>query len=72
MGEGLKISKNFEIKKRIKTLDELYRVLNEEKSLYVCNWKRISPTAFLLSWQFKLITKWLYSGQFYTIKKIKK
>lgn len=68
---GRKISKNFEIVKKIETLEELSNILETQKSIYVNRWDRISPTAFLLSWQFRLIKSWLYSGCFFEIKKIK-
>jgi hypothetical protein len=52
--------------KKIVCLDELFSY----ESIYVTNWKKAHPTAFFLSWQYRLLKDWLDKGIFYTaIKK---
>ena len=61
---GLVVSKgNFKLKKKIETLDEFWRVINTEKSLYFKN--KMYPTAFFFSWQIKNINRWISAGYFW-------
>jgi len=60
-----RISKNYLKGDQIKNCRELF----DHKSVYVKTWDRISPTAFLLSWQYRLIYKWVQSGVIFKIIK---
>lgn len=61
-------SGNFELVKRIESLDELYFVLSEKQSIFARH--RMYPTAFIFSWQMRLCFIWMGRGWFWTTKKI--
>ena len=54
----------FKLTKKIETLDEFWYILNKDKSLFAKH--RMYPTAFFMSWQIKLIKKWIDAGWFFT------
>jgi hypothetical protein len=68
LSKGNKISKNFILNKRIKNLNEFYKVLETHRSLFAR--ADVRPTAFYFSWQIKLIKNWIDLGWFWTIKRI--
>jgi len=68
--KGLKISPNFKLKKKITSMNALNKALKEDKSLYVVLWKRTSPTAFLMSMQYRQLSKWVEWGAYWTIEPI--
>ena len=52
--KGKKVSTNFIAIKPVKNLYELL----EHKSVYVTNWNKMYPTAWLLSMQLRMMLKW--------------
>ena len=64
---GDSCSKNFVLKKRIETLDELWKVMSSQQSLFARH--RVYPTAFYASWQIRMCVDWLARGWFWTIEK---
>ena len=68
MENGNRVSKNFAVKKQIKSLDEFWEVLNSDKSIY---WRhRIFPTAFFMSWTIRTIKTAIDLKLFWSIEKI--
>jgi len=61
-------SGNFELKSKITSLDEFWKVLNSETSIYARH--RMYPTAFFRSWPLSLIHNWMIAGRFWTAKKV--
>lgn len=61
-------SGNFELVKRINSLDEFWSVLKADKSIFARH--RMYPCAFFESWQIRLVEQWINMGWFYTAKKI--
>lgn len=59
---------NFKLVKQIESLDEFWKVINTDKSIFARH--RIYPSAFFHSWQIKLINDWIQSGYFFTVNKI--
>lgn len=55
--------------KKIESLDELARVLKEDRSIYVTVWGRATSTAFISSWPFRSCKIFIDAGRFWTVKK---
>ena len=67
MKKGDKISKNFKLKKKIKSLDEFWQVINEDKSIF---WRfRINSSAFYFSWTIRTIKQSIDLGLFWSVEK---
>lgn len=60
-------SGNFNLVKRIETLDEFWSVINSDKSFFARH--RMYPTAFFFSWQIRQINIWIKNGWFWTTVK---
>lgn len=58
----------FKLTEKIETLDEFWKVVNEDKSIFARH--RMYPSAFFMSWQIKLINEWLNRGWFFRAIKI--
>lgn len=56
-------STGFKLTKKIETLDEFWDVINTDISLFARH--RMYPTSFFMSWNIKLIKKWLEAEWFY-------
>jgi len=69
---GRKVTKNFEEDGLITSPKEIIDLANKRKSVYVTVWKRTSPASFLLSWQLRLIMRFIENKRLYKIKRIKK
>jgi len=52
--------------KQIVSLEELFSY----RIVYVSNWKKAHPTAFFLSWQYRLLKSWLDKKIFFVAEKI--
>jgi hypothetical protein len=61
---------NFILKYKIKTLNEFWEVVNNEKSIFAKD--RMYPTAFFFSWQLSIVHTWIERGYFWTTEKIEK
>ena len=60
----MEIPKNYNLIKKIETLDEFWAAINSNKSIY---WRhRMYPSAFFLSWMIKEIYANIERGWFYT------
>ena len=57
-------SGNFKLNKNIQSLDELWDIINSNKSIFARH--RMYPTSFLLSWNIRLIKQWMDAGWFWT------
>jgi hypothetical protein len=55
--------------KKIESLDELARVLKEDRSIYVTVWGRATSTAFIYSWSIRMCKQHIEAGWFWTVKK---
>lgn len=75
-GEGclliVSLGRNYFVNEKVNNIEEMMKLSNEGKSVYVTQWKRTSPAAFLGSWQARLLHKWIESGYIYTITKKEK
>jgi len=60
---GYKTATGFTLTREITTLDEFWRVINTEKSIFARH--RMYPTAFFFSWHIKTIKEWIDAGRFY-------
>lgn len=65
---GEQISRNFKATEQIASLDQLYKTIRENKSIYARN--RIYPAAFFLNWPIKLCHEWLTAGWFWKIERL--
>lgn len=70
LAKGTKCSKNFEIDELIDEPIDIIKLANIGKSIYVKNFRRLSPAAFILSMQFRQVVAWMNANNFYTVKKI--
>lgn len=69
--EGVIIkSGNFMLKKRIRTFEEFWHILNIEKSVFARH--KMYPTSFFFSWQIRLIMSWIDQGYFWTTERLEK
>jgi len=59
----------FKLSKKIETLDEFWEVINKDISVFARH--RMYPTAFFMSWNIRLIKKWLNAGWFFQAYRIK-
>lgn len=66
------ISQNHFKGEPIKTVEEVYNLALQKKGIYVSSWKRISPAAFLISWQAHLLINLIKSKRLYKIIPIPK
>jgi len=53
----------FKLIKKVETLDEFWNIINEDKSIFARH--RMYPTAFFMSWNIRLIKRWLDKGWFF-------
>jgi hypothetical protein len=53
----------FKLIKKVETLDEFWNIINEDKSIFARH--RMYPTAFFMSWNIRLIKRWLDAGWFF-------
>lgn len=61
---------SFELVKQIKSIDELYKVLTSEPSVF---WRfKVTSSAFFLSWQIRTLARSIELGLFWTVKRINK
>ena len=60
---GYKTTTGFTLMREITTLDQFWRAINTEKSIFARH--RMYPTAFFFSWQIKTIKEWIDAGRFY-------
>jgi len=60
---GYKTTTGFTLMREITTLDQFWRAINTEKSIFARH--RMYPTAFFFSWQIKTIKDWIDAGRFY-------
>ena len=60
---GYKTATGFTLTREITTLDQFWRAINTEKSIFARH--RMYPTAFFFSWQIKTIKEWINAGRFY-------
>lgn len=60
----------FELTEKIETLDEFWKVVNEDKSIFARH--RMYPSAFILNWRIRLIKRWIDNGWFFRAIPIKK
>lgn len=66
------ISDNFIKGDIVTSLDQIVQMAKDRESIYVVNWGRMSPAAFIVGMQFKQVHSWLENGWFYsTIRKPK-
>jgi len=67
--EGNKISKNFQLKKSIKTIEHLLNVLDNQKSMF---WRhRVFPTAVVEQQQLSALKMLIKYGHLWEIEPIK-
>jgi len=59
-------SKNFKLKRKIKSLEEFWKTIRSETSIFGKH--RVYPAAFFLNWPIKTIVEWINNGWFWTIK----
>ena len=69
---GTHVTKNFEIDRLIDEPIHLIKAANAGEAIYVRTFGNTKPAAFLVSWQFRMVVRWMNSNNFYTIKKITK
>jgi hypothetical protein len=60
---GYKTTTGFTLMREITTLDQFWRAINTEKSIFARH--RMYPTAFFFSWHIKTIKEWIDAGRFY-------
>lgn len=53
----------FKLIKKVETLDEFWKIINEDKSIFARH--RMYPTALFMSWNIRLIKRWLDEGWFF-------
>jgi hypothetical protein len=63
-------SGNFELVKPIHSMDRLAEVLVSESSIFFRH--RMYPTAFIMSWQFRMLNNSMIRGWLWETKKINK
>ena len=63
-------SGNFQLVKKIETLDELYDTLTRFKTIFARH--KIYPSAFIYSWQIRTAKEWMDKGLFYSVIRVKK
>ncbi len=61
-------SGNFKLKSKITSLDEFWKVINDEKSIFARH--RMYPTAFFHGWTIRLINQWIKNDWFWTAERI--
>lgn len=57
----------FTLIKKVETLDEFWIIINEDKSIFARH--RMYPTAFFMSWNIRLIKRWLDAGCFFRARR---
>jgi hypothetical protein len=62
--------KNFKKVKLIDSLDEINRVMKENKSLFVRH--KVYPSAFIQNWSMRLVSDWISKQYFWTIERKEK
>jgi len=65
----LSLNRSYFVNEQVTTIEQLVELANEYKAVYVTHWKRTSPVAFLVSWQARLLHRWIKNGIIYTITK---
>ena len=60
---GFSTESGFKLTKKIETLDEFWKIINTDKSIFARH--RMYPTAFFQSWNIRLIKMWLDAGWFF-------
>lgn len=60
---GFRTLTGFTLTREITTLDQFWRAINTEKSIFARH--RMYPTAFFFSWNIKTIKEWIDAGRFY-------
>lgn len=60
---GFVTKHGFKLIKKVETLDEFWRIINEDKSIFARH--RMYPTAFFMNWNIRLIKTWLDDGWFF-------
>jgi len=65
----LSLNRSYFVNEPVKSIEEIIKLANEGKAVYVSHWKRTSPAAFLVSWQARLLHSWIKQGIIYTITK---
>lgn len=63
LAAGFTTKSGFTLKKQVKTLDEFWEIINNDKSIFARH--RMYPTAFFHSWQIRLIKQWIDNGWFF-------
>lgn len=66
---GTKISKNMFIVGLITDANEIIKLANDGKDVYVTFWKKPFPAAFILGMQFMQVVRWINNKVFYKIEK---
>ena len=67
--KNMAIVGSFMLVKKIKTFEEFYNYLKNNKSIFARH--RVYPCAFFFNWQIRACKSWIIGGYFYTIERIK-
>lgn len=63
------ISKNFYKGEPITSIDEIAKLADERKAVFVVGWKRVYPASCLLSQQARHLLAWINRKQYFNIKR---
>lgn len=61
---GMRVSRNFILKKKIESLDELYLEITTKKSIFANG--KMAPSSFFFNWQIRLVKIWIDRGWFWS------
>jgi hypothetical protein len=59
------------IKRQIKSVEQIFKLANKGKAVYVVSWKRSCAAAFLISCQARMLVMMVKNGQIYNYQKKK-
>jgi hypothetical protein len=62
-------SDNYVLYKKITNLNQFWKVINNNKSIFARH--KMYPSAFFFSWNIKLVNEWIKYGYFWETKSLK-